>query len=199
MPASSPGKAPLPSVSNPTQGKGTGVWPVPYTPGKPGKRETPPAMCQHNTACKCTYQSVTPLTTTADGWNGKHWIRDSTRALHYARSQECCMYCVSRIPGGAFAHVSLGPDGEGKRSLDHLIPREQGGSNHWTNIVPCHATCNSQRGKRPWRGYLRERYAADPERAAWAIRRITIVAARPLKKPARPTRPSSVAQKENAR
>lgn len=53
----------------------------------------------------------------------------------YARDRNTCQYCGQRLP-----RVEL--------NLDHVIPRSQGGSSVWENIVcSCHA-CNRRKGGR---------------------------------------------------
>lgn len=53
----------------------------------------------------------------------------------YARDRNTCQYCGHRLP-----RVEL--------NLDHVIPRSQGGSSVWENIVcSCHA-CNRRKGGR---------------------------------------------------
>ncbi|MBU0638003.1 MAG: HNH endonuclease [Planctomycetes bacterium] len=53
----------------------------------------------------------------------------------YARDQNHCQYC-----GRRFATSEL--------SLDHVIPRSQGGSNSWENIVCACLRCNVKKGGR---------------------------------------------------
>ncbi|HSP96930.1 MAG TPA: HNH endonuclease [Candidatus Dormibacteraeota bacterium] len=53
----------------------------------------------------------------------------------YARDRNTCQYCGQRLP-----RVEL--------NLDHVIPRSQGGTSMWENIVcSCHA-CNRRKGGR---------------------------------------------------
>jgi 5-methylcytosine-specific restriction endonuclease McrA len=53
----------------------------------------------------------------------------------YARDRNTCQYCGQRLP-----RVEL--------NLDHVIPRSQGGTSTWENIVcSCHA-CNRRKGGR---------------------------------------------------
>ena len=53
----------------------------------------------------------------------------------YARDSSQCQYC-----GGFFKTSEL--------SLDHIVPRSQGGENSWTNLVCCCVHCNSKKGGR---------------------------------------------------
>lgn len=53
----------------------------------------------------------------------------------YARDRNRCQYC-----GRRFATTEL--------SLDHVIPRSQGGQANWENIVCCCVACNVRKGGR---------------------------------------------------
>ena len=53
----------------------------------------------------------------------------------YARDRNQCQYC-----GDHFRTSEL--------SLDHVIPRSQGGQNTWENLVCCCVSCNSRKGGR---------------------------------------------------
>ncbi len=53
----------------------------------------------------------------------------------YARDQNRCQYC-----GGHFSSSEL--------SLDHVVPRSQGGRNTWGNIVCACVRCNVRKGGR---------------------------------------------------
>ncbi len=53
----------------------------------------------------------------------------------YARDGNLCQYC-----GGKFKTLDL--------SLDHVIPRSQGGGTNWENIVCCCLKCNVKKGGR---------------------------------------------------
>lgn len=37
----------------------------------------------------------------------------------------------------------------GSFSIDHVVPRSKGGSNHISNLRPAHRRCNLRRGDRP--------------------------------------------------
>lgn len=51
----------------------------------------------------------------------------------YARDQNTCQYC-----GKTFATSEL--------NLDHVIPRSQGGTSTWDNVVCCCPACNRRKG-----------------------------------------------------
>lgn len=53
----------------------------------------------------------------------------------FARDHNRCQYC-----GGRFASSDL--------SLDHVIPRSQGGGASWANLVCCCVKCNTRKGGR---------------------------------------------------
>jgi len=53
----------------------------------------------------------------------------------FARDQNRCQYCGKRFPTTEL-------------SLDHVIPRSQGGTNSWENIVCACVACNARKGGR---------------------------------------------------
>ena len=58
-----------------------------------------------------------------------------TRRNIYARDRSRCQYC-----GNRFSTSEL--------TLDHVVPRSQGGLMAWTNVVCCCVTCNVRKGGR---------------------------------------------------
>ncbi len=75
---------------------------------------------------------------------GSKWISRKTRHRIYARDGWRCVWCgVSVEP--------LGPDEDRTNAhtvqptLDHVIPRSQGGSNIPSNLVTCCMGCNRNR------------------------------------------------------
>ena len=67
--------------------------------------------------------------------HGSHWIRPAKRLAIYRRDAFLCAYCQHKVERGNW-------------TLDHIIPRSQGGSNHETNLVTAHVKCNSARGNK---------------------------------------------------
>lgn len=63
------------------------------------------------------------------------------RALHYSkqhifrRDHYCCQYC-----GHQFTVSNL--------TIDHVVPRSQGGETNWTNCVSCCTECNTRKADR---------------------------------------------------
>lgn len=53
----------------------------------------------------------------------------------YARDENLCQYC-----GGKYPTSEL--------SLDHVLPRSQGGGSSWENLVCCCVRCNARKGGR---------------------------------------------------
>ncbi len=53
----------------------------------------------------------------------------------FARDENRCQYCGKRFPLSEL-------------SLDHVVPRSQGGGNSWTNIVCACTECNKHKGGR---------------------------------------------------
>jgi 5-methylcytosine-specific restriction endonuclease McrA len=64
----------------------------------------------------------------------KQSVRFSRRNI-YARDRNRCQYCGKRFPSSEL-------------SLDHVVPRSQGGRTTWTNIVCCCIRCNTRKGGR---------------------------------------------------
>lgn len=63
---------------------------------------------------------------------GAHWIRDEKRRRIYWRDGMRCVYCGS-------GHCL---------TLDHVVPRERGGSHDAGNLLTACARCNERRGTR---------------------------------------------------
>jgi 5-methylcytosine-specific restriction endonuclease McrA len=66
------------------------------------------------------------------------------KAIH-DRERGACFYCLRRTP----AHV---------HGLDHVVPRVRFGRNSYRNLVSCCLECNSRKGDRSARGFLRTLY-----------------------------------------
>ncbi len=60
-------------------------------------------------------------------------LRVSRRAI-FARDDHTCQYC------GARSNVAL--------TIDHVVPKDRGGSSDWTNLVCCCTKCNNLKGNR---------------------------------------------------
>jgi 5-methylcytosine-specific restriction endonuclease McrA len=61
----------------------------------------------------------------------------------YARDSNRCQYCGRRLPTTEL-------------SLDHVVPRSQGGKSTWENIVCCCIHCNVRKGgQRPEEAHMR--------------------------------------------
>jgi len=61
----------------------------------------------------------------------------------FARDNNCCQYCGRKFPTTEL-------------SLDHIIPRSQGGTTNWENVVCACLRCNIQKGGRtPEQAHLR--------------------------------------------
>lgn len=68
-------------------------------------------------------------------WNGSKWIRPEKRKKIYMRDNHTCVYCNRSIY--KYTDIIL--------TLDHVTPRELGGSNRLRNLVTCCLRCNSQK------------------------------------------------------
>ena len=99
--------------------------------------------------------------------HGHHWIRNRKRKAIYARDGHQCVYC------GLFAYSSA-DTGPCLLTLDHLVPRELGGSNEANNLVTACHRCNSARqskGIRAWFAVLRRR-GVNTDKIGPRIRRL---------------------------
>lgn len=103
--------------------------------------------------------------------HGAKWIRPAKRRSIYDRDGHHCVYCGACGPAVCVAQTA--EDGGGWRcvhchdvkyhrpqlTLDHLHPRELGGTNDATNLVTACFSCNSARqdkGIRAWFAVLRK-------------------------------------------
>jgi 5-methylcytosine-specific restriction endonuclease McrA len=66
------------------------------------------------------------------------------KAIH-DREGGACFYCLRRTPGNVHC-------------LDHVVPRVHFGRNSYRNLVSCCLECNSRKGDRPVRDFLRTLY-----------------------------------------
>ncbi len=68
-----------------------------------------------------------------------HHVRRPTPVLHvsrkaiFARDEHVCQYCGARS-------TSL--------TIDHVIPKDRGGTSEWNNLVCCCTKCNNLKGNR---------------------------------------------------
>ena len=61
----------------------------------------------------------------------------------FARDHNCCQYCGHRFPPGEL-------------SIDHVVPRSQGGGTSWSNVVCACTKCNVRKGGRtPSQAHMR--------------------------------------------
>lgn len=95
--------------------------------------------------------------------HGSKWIRPAKRRRIYERDAWACCYCEKDLHEGVASSR--------ERTLDHIVPRVQGGTNSESNLVTCCLTCNSARADRElpvelmekalaWAGVPLERMAA---------------------------------------
>jgi len=77
---------------------------------------------------------------TRDFW--KTWA--FRKAIH-DRERGACFYCLRRAPGKL-------------QCLDHVVPRVRFGRNSYRNLVSCCIECNTRKGDRPVRDFLRTLY-----------------------------------------
>lgn len=65
------------------------------------------------------------------------------RSYILATRPPICAWCGERIDLALSGDHPLGP------SVDHILPRAQGGRDTPSNLQPMHRRCNTQRGNRP--------------------------------------------------
>ena len=95
--------------------------------------------------------------------HGSKWIRPEKRLAIYLRDGMACAYCGARAEDGA------------QLSLDHLQPRELGGSHDASNLVTCCVSDNASRqdsSMREWFAVLRDR-GVDTSKLSARIRWLT--------------------------
>jgi 5-methylcytosine-specific restriction endonuclease McrA len=92
--------------------------------------------------------------------HGSKWIRPAKRRRIYERDGWQCCYCG----------VNMEHEVASKRTLDHIIPRAHGGSNHENNLVTACITCNSSRKDAPLVEQMLEKALE------WAMRELPEVA-----------------------
>jgi len=85
----------------------------------------------------------------------RRWDVKFSRENIYARDKYRCQYCSVEL-----AVKDL--------TCDHVIPRSQGGSTEWTNIVTCCGGCNRKKGGRT-PGQAGLRLLKKPARPSWLI------------------------------
>lgn len=73
-----------------------------------------------------------------------NWIRKEKRAKIYARDSHTCLYC------GDSVHDTAGL----VLTLDHVVPKELGGTNVHTNLVTACHSCNSSKRATPLKQFL---------------------------------------------
>ena len=76
-------------------------------------------------------------------WNGSKWIRPERRLALYLRDRFTCLYCGRDLHGALPCEITL----------DHLVPRNAGGTNTNENLVMACRSCNSARQDRDWQQY----------------------------------------------
>src|SRR5437867_903063 len=72
--------------------------------------------------------------------------KQAGREAIHARERGFCFYCLRRV------------DAEEGRTLDHVVPRVEGGGSSYRNLVSCCAECNSYKGGKPAADFLRRLY-----------------------------------------
>ena len=67
------------------------------------------------------------------------------RKTIHDRERGTCFYCLRRTPANV-------------QCLDHVVPRARSGRHSYRNLVSCCIECNSRKGDRPARDFLRALY-----------------------------------------
>ena len=69
--------------------------------------------------------------------HGFHWISPKKRMALYFRGGFACYICRKTVLDG----ITM--------TLDHIVSRNNGGTNHHTNLAPCCQSCNSKKNDSP--------------------------------------------------
>lgn len=80
------------------------------------------------------------------------WIRPEKRKRIYTRDNHTCCYCGT----------SIYEDAEMILTLDHVVPKELGGTNEHTNLVTACKSCNCSKRDTSLKGFIQ--YLADQGR-----------------------------------
>ncbi len=67
------------------------------------------------------------------------WIRSDKRLAIYLRDRFTCIYCLADLHDAAPMDITL----------DHIVPKSDGGSNAETNLVTACRACNCSRQDKP--------------------------------------------------
>lgn len=73
---------------------------------------------------------------------GSKWITRKRRNAIYARDSWACVWCMCPVSPGAYRT-------DEPATLDHMIPRTQGGCNTNHNLITACMSCNRARGDMP--------------------------------------------------
>lgn len=79
----------------------------------------------------------------AKKWHSSNWIRKAGRLTICLRDGFSCAYCGRDLRG----------TDPREATLDHHVPRCEGGSNHESNLVTARRSCNCSRKDRPRREF----------------------------------------------
>lgn len=78
-----------------------------------------------------------------NGGHGSKWIRPEKRRRIYERDRWRCVWCTAEVYSPRGGHESPGAR---LATLDHVKPRDEGGTNDASNLVTCCDECNEFRG-----------------------------------------------------
>lgn len=96
--------------------------------------------------------------------NGQ-WIRLKRRIAIYTRDGWRCVWCL--------ASVALEPTfSQSKATLDHVLPRSEGGSNLSSNLVTSCLSCNSRRQDKTPEAFAYELSRGSIERLVKIVGRV---------------------------
>lgn len=99
--------------------------------------------------------------------HGSKWIRPVKRKAIYMRDNHTCVYCKTDLSAAPTSACTL----------DHVIPRSQGGSNCHTNLVTACLSCNATRRDMPVELFTKGKGGMRRVRAA-VSKKLNMVAAR---------------------
>ena len=109
---------------------------------------------------------------------GSKWISKTRRRKIYERDGWRCVWCLVRVCDVSDCMLCAGA------TLDHIVPRSEGGSHATNNLITCCMGCNRLRGSTPWFDFAL--VLARGGLGSFELSRAAMI--RELRRAARPTR-----------
>lgn len=101
---------------------------------------------------------MAPASPNISGGQGSNWIRAEKRRRIYERDGWRCVWCQREVYS---PRVKNYRDGALLATLDHVVPRTEGGTNDASNLLTCCDECNRNRGNTKPAAWAYELAAGD--------------------------------------